>query len=341
MTVTSALLVAPALLLGGVLIASGALKLRTPADLDEFAQLGVPVALRRPWIARLHPWGELALGVILLVAGSWLGALAALAATVLMGAYLVLIVRALRATPDASCACFGTTKKITPVTVVRNAWLTLLGVAAVVTTWTLPLLGGPLAALAGDGWAWLVVLLATALTVALVMWPEPTASEPTASDAPATPGALTAPTSGQGEELDYVRSITPAIPVTLADGSTQTLRELSSLRPLLLLAVSATCGSCTSTIESRERWRELLPEIDIRLILSAEPHATPIAETAHPMSLHDPQRLVAPSLGYVQTPSAVLLGLDGLLAGGPVSGADDIREFVADVYESLHGERPE
>jgi hypothetical protein len=42
-----------------------------------------------------------------------------------------------------------------------------------------------------------------------------------------------------------------------------------------------------------------------------------------------------------RTPSAVLLGMDGLLAGGPVVGHPDIETFVADIYESLHGVRPD
>ncbi|UNK70136.1 MauE/DoxX family redox-associated membrane protein [Microbacterium sp. H1-D42] len=329
----SALFVGPALLLGGVLIASGVLKLRGPADLDEFSRLGVPAALQKQWVARLHPWGELALGIVLLVTGGWAGVIAAIIATALMGTYLVLVFRTLRATPDASCACFGSTKRITAVTVVRNAWLTLLGVAAVATMWALPLLGGSLAALGPAGWAWVAVLLAAAITVLLVMWPEPSEAVSVNAQEP-----IAVASDG---ELDYIRSLTPAIPVTLADGSTQTLRELSSLRPMLLLAVSSTCGSCTSTISSRERWRELLPEVDIRLILTAQPDDTPIAETAHPMSLHDPQRLVAQSLGYAATPSAVLFGMDGMLAGGPVSGPDGVLEFIGDVYESLHGERPQ
>lgn len=331
----SALLIGPALLLGGVLIASGALKLRTPAYLTEFDQLGVPAALRRQWIAAAHPWGEMLLGTVLLVAGGWIGALAALAATLLMVAYLVLVSRARRATPDASCACFGSTKKITTATIARNAWLSMLAVLAFAAAWALPVLGGPLAALGVDGWAWVLVILAAVATVALVMWPEPM-DAPT----PAPQASGVGDGAGSDGELDYIRSITPAVPVMMADGSTQTLRELSSSRPMLMLAVSATCSSCTSTIESRERWRELLPEVDIRMIMTAAPDEADIAERAHPMSMHDPERRVAPSLGYTSTPSAVLFGMDGMLAGGPVSGADAIREFVGDVYESLHGERP-
>lgn len=327
---TTALLVAPGLLLGAVLLASGVLKLRTPANLDEFVQLGVPAPLRRMWIARTHPWGETVLGAGLLVTGSWLGSFVAVVATALMVAYLVLVVRARAATPDASCACFGSTKKITLVTVIRNAWLAALGILAAVAALTLPLWGGPLASLGVDGWAWIALAGAAVVTTVLIMWPE----EPQASPAPVT----SAPASD--DDLDYVRLITPAVSVTLADGSSQTLRELSQVRPMLLLAVSATCASCESTIANRHRWREMLPEVDVRVLVAQAPEESPLVEDEHPMSLHDRWHRVSASLGYYSNPSAVLFGIDGLLAGGPVSGGEEIEQFVGDIYESLRGVRP-
>ena len=41
-----------------------------------------------------------------------------------------------------------------------------------------------------------------------------------------------------------------------------------------------------------------------------------------------------------QVPTAVLFGIDGMLAGGPITGVTQIDSFIDDVYESLHGERP-
>ena len=38
------------------------------------------------------------------------------------------------------------------------------------------------------------------------------------------------------------------------------------------------------------------------------------------------------------TPTAILFGIDGLLAGGPVVGYLPISEFIADIDESLHPE---
>ena len=48
----------------------------------------------------------------------------------------------------------------------------------------------------------------------------------------------------------------------------------------------------------------------------------------------DPYGIARTAFG-VATPAAVLLGTDGMLAGGPVQGEDDVRAFVAEVAEHL------
>src|SRR5918994_5212631 len=117
-----ALSIALPLVLAAVLIANAVAKLRTPEDLSGWADLGVPRALRREGLRRAHPWVEGALGASLAVLGSWLGLLAALAAVALMASYTVLVARVLRRSTNASCACFGTLRRVTRVTVARNVW---------------------------------------------------------------------------------------------------------------------------------------------------------------------------------------------------------------------------
>jgi hypothetical protein len=176
---------------------------------------------------------------------------------------------------------------------------------------------------------WLAALAIAAVTVGVILWPEG------AVDAPAETPSVDPVTGAAGEELDYVRTRTPAVPVTLADGSTITLRELASRRPLLLLAVSETCGSCTPVIESAPRWRELLPEVEIRFLLMLTPEASRLTESTEPQSLHDTHGYVRGSIEDWRTPTAVLLGVDGFLAGGPVGDFEGIEEFVADIRASL------
>ena len=327
------LAVALPLVTAAVLIASAVAKFRRPDDLAGWAELGVPEVLRRRWLVRAHPWGELLLGVALAVLGGILGLIAALVAVALMTAYLVLVVAARRRDDDASCACFGARRVITRVTIVRNVWLLIVAAVTAGVIWTNPLWGGALVAGAADG-GWILGLVVAAATTGVILWPDRSGS------ASGPPNPTTASVAVDAGELDYVRARTPAVPVTLADGTTTTLRELASQRPLLLLAVSELCGSCTPVIESAPGWRRMLPEVDVRLLLSRAPGVSRLTEFDEPQSVHDMNGYVRASIAEWPTPTAVLFGVDGLLAGGPVSGEVGVAEFVDDIYETLHGERP-
>ena len=318
------------LTIAGVLIASGVAKLFRPDDLAGWTELGVPAWLRRTWLLRLHPWGEIVLGVALAVLGGVLGTVAAVVALLLMIAYVVLVARAVGRGEDASCACFGARKSVSAITVWRNAWLTLVAAGAVGVTWLLPLWGG---AVLVAGWAWLVALGIVAVTVLLVMWPEHDAAGG-AEAAASLPPSLAA----EGDELDYIRTRTPAVPVTLADGAVVNLRALARTRPQLLLAVSEVCGSCVPVIERIGEWRARLPEVDVRFLLTTSSEFSKLTDTAEPQTLHDVPGYVSGSIADWGTPTAVLLGVDGMLAGGPVTGSGAITEFVEEVYAVLHSD---
>jgi hypothetical protein len=342
----AALAIVLPLTLGVVLIASAVGKFRTPDDLAGWAELGVPTAFRREWMRRLHPWGELVLGVLVAVLGGVLGVLVSLVAVVLMAAYTWLVARVAGRADDTSCACFGARKKVTKVTVVRNVWLTLLAVASAAVAWAGPVFGGAIAGLGtSGGWSAVLASAVAAVTGALILWPEGGEDHDHAA-ASADPGVGivasrsegTAADDDAGEQLDYIRTRTPAVPVTTADGSVHNLRTLTSSRPVMLLAVSPTCAACQSVIAKTGEWRELLPEIDIRFLLRTPPEQSGLIEHEEPQSLHDPEGYVNGSIQDWPTPTAVLLGADGMLAGGPVIGHGAIEQFIGDVYESLHGE---
>jgi hypothetical protein len=334
--VIAALTVTLPFILAGVFVASAVAKMRTPDDLVGWAELGVPKILRRQWLLRLHPWAEIALGAALVLLGGWLGFLAALVAVALMAAYLWLVVRAKGRSDDASCACFGSKRRITGVTIIRNVWLLILAVAVASVIWTTPLLGGALA-VALAGW-WMPVLGAAvaAVTAALVLWPD---ERPTTAAAPVVESAAdtAAPVDG---ELDYIRTRTPAVPVVLADGTRINLRELTRSKPILMLAVSATCGSCSVVIDKAPGWRTLLPEVDVRLMFTHPHDNGRMKELTEPQSVHDVDHLISGSIKDWQVPTAVLFGIDGMLAGGPITGVREIDDFVDDIYESLNGHRP-
>jgi hypothetical protein len=322
------------LVLAAVLISSAVAKFRTPDDLAGWRELGVPAVFRREWLRRIHPWGELLLGLALALVGGWLGLTAALVAVALMVGYTVLFARVVSRAESTSCACFGTRKRVTRMTLVRNVWLTLLAVATAAVIWTTPLFGGALAAGIPD-LAWLVALAIAAVTTALVLWPDE--PPPPVDRAPAP--AARAETPDEDGLLDYIRARTPAVPVTLADGTVVNLRTLAARKPILLLAVSSMCGPCESVVARRAEWRELLPEVDVRLLMAEQVGLSAWTEREEPQSLHDLEDYVAESIGYRGTPTAVLLGADGMLAAGPVTGDLGVARLVDDIYESLHGER--
>jgi len=328
---------ASTLIIVGVLVVSGIAKLRTPDDAAGWEALGIPAALRRDWLIRLHPIAELVLAAALLLLGGPLGVAAAIVAVLLFAAYLAMVWRAKRQTPDASCACFGERRPITGRTLLRNAWLVLLALSSALTVGLLPPWGG-VATVALLLWPWTLALAAVAVTFVLVR-------ESASTDVPAAVAAGVPAVGGAGsaegaDPEDYIRTRTPAVPVQLGGGETVNLRELASRQPMLLLVVSETCGSCTPVIERIDAYRALLPEVSVRFLLQRTPEESGLTSGEEPQTLHDPNRYVSGSIGDFYTPSAVLLGMDGLLAGGPVTGADAIAEFVDDVYESLHGERP-
>lgn len=330
-----ALSVAIPLVLAAVLVASAVAKFRTPDTLAGWQELGVPAAFRREWLRRIHPWGELLLGIAVAILGGWLGLTAALVAVALMVGYTVLVARVVSRAESTSCACFGARKSVTRVTVVRNVWLTALAVMTAAVVWWTPLLGGALAAGIPE-LAWLVALAIAAVTTALVLWPDE--PPPPVDQAPAV--AARAETPDEDGLLDYIRTRTPAVPVTLADGTVVNLRTLAARKPILLLAVSSMCGACESVVARRVEWRELLPEVDVRLLLAEPVDLSAWTERDEPQSLHDVEDYVAESIGYRGTPTAVLLGADGMLAAGPITGDLGVARLVDDIYESLHGERP-
>jgi hypothetical protein len=128
--------------------------------------------------------------------------------------------------------------------------------------------------------------------------------------------------------------------VTLGDGTVTHLRQLSAQRPQLLVYVSDGCFSCNDVIAAIPSWRNDLPQVDVRVLVRQSFDISTLTSTEEPMSMHDTDGLVSESLGIRATPGAVLLGADGLLAGGPVVGAIAVPEFVSDIREELESARP-
>src|SRR3954471_6096738 len=174
---TDALALAP-VLLAVVLVVSAVGKLRSPsASAEAFRDLRVPAQLSGTLVVEALPWVELLLAVALVLAEPLVGAVVAVGALLLFTAYLLLVVRALGFDEDVDCACFGAFApgRITGRTVVRNAWLVGLSVAALGVS----LQGSWVAARVADGrlpWWWIAGAMAAAVTTWLVTGAAPTAT---------------------------------------------------------------------------------------------------------------------------------------------------------------------
>jgi hypothetical protein len=140
----------------------------------------------------------------------------------------------------------------------------------------------------------------------------------------------------EGEDgEDYVRRPTPELVLhDPAAGRPVTLLELSHRRAQLLVFVNCYCASTKDVMAEVEGWHERLGLVDVRLVFSV-PIAEKFVGPPPARTLLDHRGLAWRALGLTASPSAVLLGADGFLAGGPVAGSQSVAEFVDDVEESL------
>lgn len=326
-------LLAP-LLLATVLATSALSKFRSPGSARQaFRSLRLPEWLLKVGAADALPWGELVLAVGLMVLPGGVGVVASVAALLLMVVYLVIIVRALGFDEAVTCGCFGELGlgDVTWRTAVRNVLLVGFGLFAVLASirddqspverW----MRAP-----SEDWGWLsliVVVLALGWLITAGSRKVERA-EPSVSDAGAP-------------ELEYLRVPTPYATVARSDGTKVTLRELSGSQAQLLIFVSSTCGSCVEVLQSIPAWTDqLAPAVAVRAVFAASgPDGLGSRDESLikilPEALFDVDHSASQVLNIEGTPSAVLLGTDLLLAGGPVAGQSDVRQLVADVSVEL------
>ena len=313
-----------ALTLAAVLATSGVAKLRDRvATRDAFDALRVPGVVPKDAAAASLPWVELALAALLLVTPAPLLPPVAVAVLVLMVAYTALIARALGFDEPVTCSCFGSIGRhdVDRTTLARNLLLTLLAAAL---TW-FAIAGGSVPAAAVDldtgGWRALLAAAAAATVAVLVV------------GAPSSSGAAPG-----GELLDYERQAIPYGVLALPDGRTSSLVELASTQARLLVVLSPGCGPCVRTAEHLDDWAaRLAPAVGLLAVYPDVASAAAAPQHARELSASEPELNVR-RVFSAGTPSAVLLGADGYLAGGPVAGEDAVAEFVEDVLSVLADE---
>jgi uncharacterized membrane protein YphA (DoxX/SURF4 family) len=124
-------LIAGRLFLGGVLFYAGYVKVQQPwislaSQVDAYQVLPQDAVI---FVAKTLPWFEIGLGAVIL-AGLWLR-WTGLAASLLLGAFFVVLLRAYLLGMDIDCGCFGPGEKLTWKTLLRDAFI--FGVACSVT----------------------------------------------------------------------------------------------------------------------------------------------------------------------------------------------------------------
>ena len=348
-------LVAAPILMTMTLVVSAVTKLGEREGIeDAMTSLRLPLRPAHRAIAAVLPGLELLLALALWVPVAGIQVVAAGATTVLMLAYLVIIARALTFEEEVSCSCFGSlaSPTVSRATLWRNILLVVLSGAALVSAATdrtaLALTQSPLALLG----ATLALLLAVVLTVLVLggtrdarargMDEGAGRGDGTALDDAAADGSgIDGMADGDEEELlDYERSPIPGGVLQRPDGSLVTLRQLAGRRAVLLIFVSEGCGPCERVLDAAPAWiTDLAPFMDVRIALSRplDQLREATLQRVGDHALHDLQFTARTVLGARVAPSAVLLGADGLLAGGPVAGGSGVTEFVAEIREQLAG----
>lgn len=318
----------PTILLALVLLVSGVAKIADrETSAQAFTSLRLPPVLQRLKAPQLLPFGEIALALGLVLVPGPLSVVINACAVALFVAYLVVIVRALSFDEPVTCSCFGRLGlgSVDRFTAVRNLVLVALAVLSFVEAVRGPSTFDRLLDFDGRDWAWLAgVLVAVVLT--WLISGHRGADETTA--APVT-------TDGDG---DYLRVPIPFVQVKTPQDASVTLREMALTEPVLLLLVSPTCGSCHDVIAHARTWQRTVPALRTCLVLPMSPvEDVPMLENPSDFDLLFDSNLDAARTFGVGNPSAVLLGADGKLAGGPVVGTQDVIAFMGDIAEQLHG----
>ena len=313
------------------LTASGIAKAKDPSSTVEgILNLGLDSVAPLKLTPAVLPWAELLLAAGLLFAPGPLFPVFAIASCALMVFYLVVIARALATGRTEGCNCFGK-KSAAPVsryTLIRNIALTIAGILTVVASFV----GGKavvyeLVGLNGSGWLWAV----GAALIALTLWAIQR-GESLAEPAPDIPEVVLP--SAADESEDYVRVPIPYASIYTTDGRVTTLRDMSRVQARVLFFASPTCGSCTPILKTIPRWQKLLPQLGLHPVFSSEEKI----RQAHKLekldegveALVDPKHAAMHNFGR-GTPMAVILGSDGMLAGGPVAGTSDVKQLMDDL----------
>ena len=117
------------------------------------------------------------------------------------------------------------------------------------------------------------------------------------------------------------------------------MRAYSQVGAVLFLYLSPTCGSCMSVIERIEKFDGAIGPVRVRALLPVhnDDLSLPMKNGRIPAEivLQDPTGVTGRRLGLTSFPSAVIAGVDGKTAGGPVFGADEVIAMIDELEEVM------
>ena len=153
------------------------------------------------------------------------------------------------------------------------------------------------------------------------------------SAAPRPAGISKAP-----EEPDvYVRLPIPYAGLTDAVGNPLTLRGLAATVARALVHVSPSCGACAPAIDRAAGMPDHLGPVAVHAVVAREEDRDLLPPSLRAACLVDREHEVSAMFEHPGTPWVVVLGADGLLAGGPVAGTDAVLELLAELEERFAG----
>jgi peroxiredoxin/uncharacterized membrane protein YphA (DoxX/SURF4 family) len=348
-------LLASRLLLAALFLLAGASKLIDPAGSRKaLRDFGLPAALARP-LMLLLPALELAVAAALVPASlAWYGACGALA---LLTAFMIAVGVAMILGRKPDCHCFGQLHSA-PV-----GWPTLIrnGVLALCAGW---LVSRGHRTLGPDLWAWYLTLGVEGRKVAVVVacaaafyfiWlllrsrPRSVSIEVMPEEEPeAEPPPVRRPTpSVQPPEAPTSNPLGIGLPIGTPapefelpgingeKRSSQSLRKQG--RDVLLVFSSPFCKPCETMPSNLVRWArevEQFPNIVLISKGTAEDNRPKLKEFGTAQVLLQRDSEVAAMYDCISTPSAVLVGADGLIRSELVTGGPAIKELLASACAS-------